>query len=181
MRRFFAVLTAAFAALAPTVALASAPPTNDELYRYAYSITYPMQCYDASQAVAKLRTNPAYQNDVKELHAARKGFMECANTRWAMTHSALYNGALYSAAAVSLLAARQETGKAAVKDATIAREATDQILAYTRGPSNAGSIKNQNTPSMLTTNAQRMHDSAKTIIAQGGAPSAATAAAPGTH
>ncbi|MBV8600929.1 MAG: hypothetical protein JO359_05110 [Candidatus Eremiobacteraeota bacterium] len=175
-----AVMTAAFAALAPCAARADAP-TNDELYRYAYSITYPMQCYDASNAVAKLRTKPAYQNDVKQLHAARKAFVACANSDWAKTHPVLMNSSLYSAAAVSLLAARQETGAAATKDAQFTLDATNALLGYTRGPSNYGSIKNQNTPSMLTTNAQRMHDAAKTIIAQGGAPSAATAAAPGTH
>lgn len=157
----FAV-AAMFAVASPALAQTTHVP-NGELYRFTYSGTYPMGCYDASTATAKLRTKNS-EHDPDALVAAAKAFIACANGPYGERAAALYNQAMFSAAAATLLAARQQTGKAAHDNAVFARDATTGILGFKRGPASNGMLTNPNTPSMLSTNALRMHNDAVTLL-----------------
>ncbi|MBV8354122.1 MAG: hypothetical protein JO101_02285 [Candidatus Eremiobacteraeota bacterium] len=124
-----------------------------------------------------MRTQPHMANDPKALNGAAKAFLACAGTQQASLAAPLMNQSLLGAASASLLAARQETGQKAIAGASLARDATAAILGYKRGPSHngAGSIKNQNTPSMLSTNALRIYNSSNALIAKASGAQSTTA------
>jgi hypothetical protein len=157
-----AILT--IAALSPSLAVAAGMSaqqsvTTGELQRYIYQANYPTWCGAAGQAAREMRVKPT--TDPKALHGVMKANIpQCANTPYAQQHPALWNTAVFAAAAAALLAARHEPAAEALRDATHAQNWSDDIVKYMRQPTGAAG-----TPSMYRTNAGRIHSDAVALIA----------------
>ena len=164
------LLSLAFLALLSAVARAatavSAPQsvTTEELQRYIYQASYPTWCGAANQAAMEMRVKPT--TDPKTLHGVMKAnITECANTPYAQQRPALWNTAVFGAAAAALLAARHEPAAAAIQDATHAKNWSADIVKFTHTPGPAHGGPSGNTPSMYRTNAGRINSDATALLA----------------
>jgi hypothetical protein len=169
VRHLHRAALAAFAALLPTLAVAassiSAPQsvTTEELQRYIYQANYPTWCGAAGLAAREMRVKPT--TDPKTLHGVMKAnIAQCANTTYAQQHAALWNTAVFGAAAAALLAARHEPPAQALRDATQAKSWSADIVKFTHQPGAANMGPGTNTPSMYRTNAGRIHTDAVALI-----------------
>jgi hypothetical protein len=158
-----AALAALAAALVPALAAAlnniySAQQgvTTGELQRFIYAPTFPMVCGDAAQVAAQMRVHPA--SDPKTMHHVMKVYTACTKTRAAGSNSALWNTALFGAAAAALLAARHEPLPDSLTDAGYAKSWSEALVKFERG-------YNSNQPSYYRTGADRMHTDAVALIA----------------
>ena len=124
-----------------------------------------------------MRVKPT--TDPAALHKMIAAFIKCAKSPYAANNGGLFNVAVFAGTAASLLAARHETGAAALADAQNALKGANLIEGYTRGTTAANrKAPNQNTPSMLLTNAGRMATDARALIATLQPTVSAPAAAP---
>jgi hypothetical protein len=169
--------------MAPVAAVAAAQSLPDsQLEMFIRNTPFPVQCGEAQMASAQMRVKST--TDPATLHKMTQAYVACAKTPYAANNGALFNSAIFAATAASLLAARHQTGAAALADAQNALKGASLIQGYSRGTTpHGGAQASQNTPSMLLTNAGRMGNDAKAIIAslQGttaGAPAVAFPATP---
>jgi len=160
----FAFLAVPVSALAATGASVPQSVPTAELQRYIYQANYPNWCGAAGQAVREMRVKPS--TDPKVMHGIMKAnITECANTPYAQQHAAVWNTAVFGAAAAALIAARHETGAAAIQDATHAKNWSEDIVKFTHQPGAGSGGPSQYTPSMYRTNANRMHGDAVALLA----------------
>jgi hypothetical protein len=127
---------------------------NGELIRFVYNVSFPMGCDQAAQMARNLRFKPA--TDPKTMHAVMASYMACANGPYGKASYAVSNTATYASSAAALLAARQETGSQALRDAHFAKKASGVVLGYRH---------NNYTVSVYTTNASRINKDATALIA----------------
>lgn len=181
------LVIAAVAAMAqPAFAVSTVPASanqqvsNGELLRFTYNRFFPIECGDASQAAADLRSKP--KSDAATMHNMMHVYYGCANSVFGKKHPSVYNNAMFGFAAAALLAARHEGPPLQLKDANYAREVSNNLVNFTwqAGAGMYGSVQigNGETPSMLRTNAGRIHTDAKALIAALNAQPAAPAASP---
>lgn len=150
-------------AQATTAVSAPQSVTTQELQRYIYQASYPTWCGAASQAAMEMRVKPT--TDPKTLHGVMKAnISECANTPYAQQRPALWNTAVFGAAAAALLAARHEPPAAAIQDATHAKNWSADLVKFTHSPGPGNGRPTTNTPSMYRTEAGRMHDDAVALL-----------------
>jgi hypothetical protein len=150
-------------AQAATAVSAPQSVTTQELQRYIYQANYPTWCGAASQAAREMRVKPT--TDPKTLHGVMKAnITECANTPYAQQRPALWNTAVFGAAAAALLAARHESAAAAIQDATHAKNWSADIVKFTHSPGPGNGGPSSNTPSMYRTNAGRIHNDANALL-----------------
>jgi hypothetical protein len=165
----FVALIAAVTLLLPSAVLAAstaaAPQgvTGGELQRYIYQAQFPSWCGDAGMVAREFRVKPS--TDPKTLHNVMKTYIACANGSYAQNHPALWNTAIFGAAAAALLAARHEGSQTALRDATYAANWSQDIVNFTHQPGAGNPGPGSNTPSMYRTNADRMHKDATALIA----------------
>lgn len=180
MNRFYR-LCLALAALPTLLAVnniynANQGVTNTELQRYIYTPNYPTWCGAAGEAAREMRVKPT--TDPKTLHAVMKAnITQCADTSWVQQRPAVWNTAVFSAAAAALLAARHEQPAHALRDATLAKNWTQDLVNFTHQPNASMPGPGMNLPSQYRTNAGRMNRDAVALISAVQASSAGTTAA----
>lgn len=100
--------------------------SNGELLRFIYTARYPLGCVDADAAARALRQNPT--SDVATLHHIMAVDLACARGPYGLHSRELANGAITSASAAALLAARHESGADALRDARAARAGSKRVV-----------------------------------------------------
>jgi hypothetical protein len=137
--------------------------TNTELQRYIYAPNYPTWCGAAGMAAREMRVKPT--TDPKVLHGVMKAnIAECANTSWVQQHPSVWNTAVFSASAAALLAARHEQPAHALRDATLAKNWSADLVSFTHQPGAGQPGPGRNLPSAYRTNAGRINSDATTLI-----------------
>lgn len=161
---FLRVVLAATAFAVPLAAAAGPNLSDGELQMFVWQSAFPVQCGSAQSSVREMRVDPT--TDPTALHAMAQTFIACADTPYAANAGALFNASVFAGAAASLLAARHETGAAALGDAENALKGAQLIAGYTRGTNaHPGSSKDAYVPSMLVTDAGRIGTDAQAVIA----------------
>lgn len=167
MRYFVYAAFISLAAIPASVAAQTTSTPQDvttvELQRYIYQASYPTWCGSSQQAAAQMRVKPS--TDPVFLHSVMKAnITQCANTPYAQNHAALWNTAVFSAAAAALLASRNEPLPQAMVDAKHARNWSSDIAGFvhTTGPGVPGN--GPNIGSVYRTNAGRIQSDADALI-----------------
>jgi hypothetical protein len=162
LRTAVAALVMAIPSLTIAATFISAPHgvSNEELQRFIYAPNYPNWCGASGQAAREMRVNPT--TDPKTLHGImRANIVDCANSSYAQSHQALWNTAVFGAAAAALLAARHEPPAPALRDATHAKNWGADLVKFTY---QRGTYRASGQPSQYRTDAGRINRDAIALI-----------------
>jgi hypothetical protein len=156
------LLTIPLGLLAVTTATNQSVPTT-ELQRYIYQAKYPIWCGNATMTANQMRAKPS--TDPKFMHEVMKAnIAECANTQFAQQNPAVWNTAVFAAAAAALIAARHEEPPQSIRDATHAKKWSKVLVNFVHQPGAAVPGPGNNIPSMYRTDAGRMHNDAVALL-----------------
>jgi len=151
-------------ALAAVVAAGTVPQhiSPDELARLAYDARFPIGCGGATLAANGLRAKPT--TDPARLREAAQAFRDCATGPYGLGSNRIAIQSNFSAAAVLLIAARNEPPATARADAAEARALTQSIIAFRQPPGARGPLRDPD-PSPLITDAGRINRDATALLA----------------